>query len=221
MKDHGRPVRNLLLSPPCRHDSRACRSGARRGGDDGDLDRHLDHDRLRAAARRGRGVGRASRHRVCDAAIRYPVEIFEPGNIAQYLSVFAGNLFGLGQLETVRLLDVEFPDTLVAPFHGPKFGMAGVRRLVGTTKRPHVGTIIKPKVGLSPEDTARVAYEAAIGGVDLIKDDETLTNQAFCPIVDRVELGDGPPRRREVRDGAARPLRGQYLDPGRPDPGAG
>ena len=118
--------------------------------------------------------------------IRYPVEIFEPGNIAQYLSVFAGNLFGLGRLETVRLLDVEFPDTLVAPFHGPKFGMEGVRRLVGTTKRPHVGTIIKPKVGLSPEDTARVAYEAAIGGVDLIKDDETLTNQAFCPIADRV-----------------------------------
>ncbi len=118
--------------------------------------------------------------------IRYPVEIFEPGNIAQYLSVFAGNLFGLGRLETVRLLDVEFPDTLVAPFHGPKFGMEGVRRLVGTTKRPHVGTIIKPKVGLTPEDTARVAYEAAIGGVDLIKDDETLTNQAFCPLADRV-----------------------------------
>lgn len=118
--------------------------------------------------------------------IRYPSEIFEPGNVAQYLSVFAGNLFGLGRLETVRLLDVEVPDSLVNPFHGPKFGMEGVRRLVGTTRRPHVGTIIKPKVGLSPEDTARVAFEAAIGGVDLIKDDETLTNQAFCPIVDRV-----------------------------------
>lgn len=120
--------------------------------------------------------------------IRYPVEIFEPGNIAQYLSVFAGNLFGLGRLDTVRLLDVEFPETLVAPFHGPKFGMDGIRQLVGTatSKRPHVGTIIKPKVGLSPEDTARVAYEAAIGGVDLIKDDETLTDQAFCPLANRV-----------------------------------
>ena len=118
--------------------------------------------------------------------IRYPAEIFEPGNIPQYLSVFAGNLFGLGRLDSVRLLDVEFPDVLVAPFAGPKFGMEGVRRLVGTTKRPHVGTIIKPKVGLTPKDTAAVAFEAAIGGVDLIKDDETLTNQAFCPLGDRV-----------------------------------
>lgn len=117
--------------------------------------------------------------------IHFPEEIFEVGNIAQYLSVFAGNLFGLAKLDTVRLLDIELPDGLV-PFHGPKFGIQGVRRLIGTKNRPHLGTIIKPKVGLTPEDTANVAYQAAIGGVDFIKDDETLTNQAFCPISERV-----------------------------------
>jgi ribulose-bisphosphate carboxylase large chain len=121
------------------------------------------------------------------AWIRYPAEIFEPGNVPQYLSVVAGNLFGLSRLEVVRLLDVEFPDELV-PFHGPRFGITGVRKLVGTTNRPHVGTIIKPKVGLTPKDTAAVAYEAAIGGVDLIKDDETLTDQKFCPLAERVPL---------------------------------
>jgi len=117
--------------------------------------------------------------------IHYPAEIFEPGNVPQYLSVVAGNLFGLGSLEAVRLLDVEFPDVLV-PFKGPKFGITGVRRLIGSKKRPHIGTIIKPKVGLNPDDTAAVAYQAAIGGVDFIKDDETLTNQAFCPLNERV-----------------------------------
>ena len=119
------------------------------------------------------------------ARIHYPVEIFEPGNVSQYLSVVAGNLFGLGMLETARLLDVEFTDELVT-FPGPTFGISGVRRIIGTTDRPHVGTIIKPKVGLTPVDTAAVAYEAAIGGVDLIKDDETLTDQPFCPIDERV-----------------------------------
>jgi ribulose-bisphosphate carboxylase large chain len=118
--------------------------------------------------------------------IRYPAEIFEPGNVAQYLSVVAGNLFGLGRLEAVRLLDVVYPDTLIESFKGPKFGIAGIRKMIGSTDRPHVGTIIKPKVGLTPEDTAAVAYEAAIGGVDLIKDDETLTDQAFCPIEKRL-----------------------------------
>jgi ribulose-bisphosphate carboxylase large chain len=117
--------------------------------------------------------------------IHYPTEIFEPGNVSQYLSVVAGNLFGLRLLETVRLLDVEFTDELV-PFPGPTFGISGIRRIIGTTERPHVGTIIKPKVGLTPDDTATVAYEAALGGVDLIKDDETLTDQAFCPIEERV-----------------------------------
>jgi ribulose-bisphosphate carboxylase large chain len=122
------------------------------------------------------------------AKIRYPAEIFEPGNIPQYLSVFAGNLFGLGRLDSVRLLDIDIPEKL-ACFDGPLFGMKGVRRLIGTDKsgRPHVGTIIKPKVGLTPKDTAEVAYNAAVGGVDFIKDDETLTDQAFCPMDERIE----------------------------------
>jgi ribulose-bisphosphate carboxylase large chain len=120
--------------------------------------------------------------------LRYPYEIFEPGNIPQYLSVIAGNLFGLGKLEAVRLLDIEIPRGLDGT--GPKFGIEGVRKLAGTetTRRPHVGTIIKPKVGLTPKDTAEVAYEAAIGGVDLIKDDETLTDQKFCPLIVRLEM---------------------------------
>ncbi len=119
--------------------------------------------------------------------IRYPAEIFEPGNMAQYVSVVAGNLFGLRRLDSVRLMDIEFPDALTR-FKGPKFGITGVRRLIGSKDRPHVGTIIKPKVGLTPEDTAAVAYQAAIGGVDLIKDDETLTDQKFCPIDRRLPL---------------------------------
>ncbi|NYT06177.1 MAG: ribulose 1,5-bisphosphate carboxylase [Methanomicrobiales archaeon] len=117
--------------------------------------------------------------------IRFPAELFEPGNIPQYLSIVAGNLFGLSRLSAVRLLDIELPDVLV-PFRGPKFGIQGIRRLIGTKKRPHVGTIIKPKVGLTPSDTAAVAFQAAIGGVDFIKDDETLTDQPFCPIAERV-----------------------------------
>ncbi|HWQ67771.1 MAG TPA: RuBisCO large subunit C-terminal-like domain-containing protein [Methanospirillum sp.] len=119
--------------------------------------------------------------------ITFPSEIFEQGNIPQYLSVVAGNLFGLSRIAAVRLLDMDIPKELI-PYQGPKFGIEGVRRLIGTTERPHVGTIIKPKVGLSPADTAAVAYEAAIGGVDLIKDDETLTDQKFCPLAERLPL---------------------------------
>ena len=120
--------------------------------------------------------------------VRYPQELFEPGNIAQYLSVVAGNVSGIADVDAIRLLDVEYPEPLVRPFKGPKFGIGGVRKLVGSNKRPHIGTIIRPKAGLTPEDTAAVAYEAAIGGVDLIIDSEIMADQEFCPIGSRVPL---------------------------------
>ncbi len=122
--------------------------------------------------------------------IAYPLILFdiELGGIPNILSITAGNLFGSKSLDNVRLIDIDFPRALSGLFKGPKFGIEGVRRLVGTERdrRPHIGTIIKPKVGLSPKETAQVAYEAAIGGVDFIKDDETLTDQKFCPLYDRI-----------------------------------
>lgn len=119
--------------------------------------------------------------------IGFPEALFEPGNIPQYLSVVAGNLFGLGSLKKVRLMDVIFPESLVRAHSGPKFGIEDARKILGVFDRPFVGTIIKPKVGLNPHDTAQVAAAAVRGGLDLLKDDETLTDQTFCPMVDRVE----------------------------------
>ncbi len=121
------------------------------------------------------------------AEIGFPEELFEPGNIPQYLSVVAGNLFGLGSIEKVRLLDVIFPESMVLAHKGPRFGIKEARAILGVEDRPLAGTIIKPKVGLSPKDTAEVAGQAVRGGLDLVKDDETLTDQAFCPLDDRVE----------------------------------
>lgn len=119
--------------------------------------------------------------------IGFPVELFEPGNIPQYLSVIAGNLFGLGSLRKVRLLDVDFPESLVRAHPGPRFGIEDARKILDAFDRPLVGTIVKPKVGLDPVGTADVAAAAVRGGLDLVKDDETLTDQSFCPMADRVE----------------------------------
>jgi len=90
----------------------------------------------------------------------FPVDDFsiEVGSVPQILSVIAGNLFGLGALKGVRLEDVT---------------------------KPLVGTIVKPKIGLSPEKTAEYVYEAGAGGLTNSKDDETLVDQPFCPIEDR------------------------------------
>ena len=122
-----------------------------------------------------------------DVVIGFPEELFEPGNIPQYLSVVAGNLFGLGAIKKVRLQDVIFPDGLLDAHKGPAFGIEDARKILGVYDRPLVGTIVKPKVGLDPKGTAEVAAAAVRGGLDLVKDDETLTNQSFCPLIPRLE----------------------------------
>ncbi|MBN1235156.1 MAG: ribulose 1,5-bisphosphate carboxylase [Methanotrichaceae archaeon] len=119
--------------------------------------------------------------------IGFPEELFEPGNIPQYLSVVAGNLFGLGDLKKVRLQDVIFPEGLLSAHKGPRFGIEDARKILGVFDRPFVGTIVKPKVGLDPAGTAAVAAAAVLGGLDLVKDDETLTSQSFCPLIPRLE----------------------------------
>jgi len=118
--------------------------------------------------------------------IAYPVELFEDGNMPNILSSVAGNVFGLKALRNLRLLDITFPKALLAGFKGPQYGIAGIRKLVKVPKRPLVGTIIKPKLGLKTVDHAQVAYEAWLGGCDVVKDDENLSSQKFNPFDERL-----------------------------------
>lgn len=118
--------------------------------------------------------------------IAYPLELFEYGNMPNILSSVAGNIFGLKTIKNLRLNNVSFPSELIKSFKGPKFGIGGIRKLFKVYDRPFVGTIIKPKLGLRTEDHARVAYEAWVGGCDIVKDDENLSGQKFNQFEDRV-----------------------------------
>lgn len=118
--------------------------------------------------------------------IAYPIALWEKGNVAQILSGIAGNIFGMKSVKNLRLLDVDFPDKMLNDFDGPAFGIKGIRDAIEVYDRPLVGTIIKPKCGLPPKMHARVAYESWVGGCDIVKDDENLTNQEFNPFEERV-----------------------------------
>lgn len=121
--------------------------------------------------------------------VAYPKEDFsiECGGVPQILSVIAGNLFGLETLRGVRLEDVDFCGSILRKYPGPKFGDEGLRKMLDRPEKPLVGTIVKPKIGLSPKDTAAYIYEAGSGGLTNSKDDETLVDQAFCPIEERTK----------------------------------
>ncbi len=118
--------------------------------------------------------------------IAYPIELFELGNVPQLLSSIAGNIFGMKAVKNLRLLDVRLPQEYIKHFSGPQFGVHGIRRLLNISKRPLLGTIIKPKLGLNEKHHAKTAYHAWIGGCDIVKDDENLTNMRFNKFADRV-----------------------------------
>ena len=111
--------------------------------------------------------------------IAYPSILFEGGNMPQIISSIAGNIFGMKAVKNLRLEDVDFPSSLIKSFKGPQYGIDGIRKLLKVSKRPLVGTIIKPKIGLNEEEHAKVAYDAWVGGIDIVKDDENLSNQKF------------------------------------------
>ena len=103
------------------------------------------------------------------------------------LSSIAGNVFGLKELKNLKLEDVRLPKNLVKSFKGPKYGIAGIRKLLKVRKRPFIGTIIKPKLGLNTKEHAKVAYDAWVGGCDIVKDDENLANQGFNKFKQRLK----------------------------------
>jgi ribulose-bisphosphate carboxylase large chain len=118
--------------------------------------------------------------------IAYPLELFEIDNLPQMFSDVAGNVFGMKAIKNLRVRDIIFPEEYVKQYDGPEFGIQGIREYMDVGKRPLLGTIIKPKVGLSPKEHAEVAYDAWLGGVDVVKDDENLTDQGFNPFGERL-----------------------------------
>lgn len=87
----------------------------------------------------------------------------------------------------LRLLDLQFTPKALEGYGGPQKGIEGIRALTGVYDRPLVLNMIKPSLGYSPETGAGFFFESAMGGVDLIKDDEVLGNIAVSTVAKRVE----------------------------------
>jgi S-methyl-5-thioribulose 1-phosphate isomerase len=117
-----------------------------------------------------------------NATISYAVEIVA-GELTQFLNV----LFGNSSIKPgIRVEHLDLSESLLKHFKGPRFGRQGLRKLFNAPKRPLLSTAVKP-MGLSCKELAEIAYQFALGGMDLIKDDHGLTDQCCSPFVERVK----------------------------------
>ncbi|HZR01482.1 MAG TPA: RuBisCO large subunit C-terminal-like domain-containing protein [Chloroflexota bacterium] len=115
------------------------------------------------------------------ATVSYAVEA-TGGELPQLLNVVFGNT---SLKPGVRVERLELAPSLLAAFRGPRFGRAGLRRLLGAPDRPLFCTALKP-LGLGPRELAEQAHAFALGGIDVVKDDHGLADQPWAPFEERV-----------------------------------
>ena len=119
-----------------------------------------------------------------DVVISYPLEAVGT-DIAALMTITIGGVFAVRGLSGVRVMDIDLPqEWSVHP--GPQFGVSGSRKLMGVDQGPMIASIIKPSLGLLPEETADVVAKLCAAGVDFIKDDEKLMSPGYSSLEDRV-----------------------------------
>jgi 2,3-diketo-5-methylthiopentyl-1-phosphate enolase len=125
----------------------------------------------------------AGGERYADIRIAYPDVNFSRDIPALLVTIF-GKLSMDGR---IKLTDLHVSDGFAAAFPGPRFGLDGVRSLLGVHDRPLLMSIFKSVIGHDLDELKQQFYLQAAGGVDLIKDDEILFENPLTPIERRVE----------------------------------
>jgi ribulose-bisphosphate carboxylase large chain len=103
------------------------------------------------------------------------------GNIQNILTYIVGNVLGMKEINALKLLDIWFPPAMLEQYDGPSYTIDDMRKYLNVYDRPILGTIIKPKMGLTSAEYAEVCYDFWVGGGDFVKNDEPQADQDFCP----------------------------------------
>jgi ribulose-bisphosphate carboxylase large chain len=123
----------------------------------------------------------------CRVKIAHPHRNFGP-KLPNLLTAACGEgAFYSPGISVIKLLDIEFPISYLQHFEGPKFGIEGLRDILGVYDRPLFFGVIKPNIGLPPEPFAELAYQSWLGGLDIAKDDEMLGDVEWSPLSERAE----------------------------------
>ena len=120
-----------------------------------------------------------------DVDIEFPLEAIGTDLVA-LMTIAIGGVFSIKGFSGIRIVDMKLPWEFAAAHPGPQFGVEGSRALTGVRGRPIVGSIVKPSLGLYPQETADMVRELAEADVDFIKDDEKLMSPAYSSLADRV-----------------------------------
>jgi ribulose-bisphosphate carboxylase large chain len=137
----------------------------------------------------------------CRVTIAHPHGNFGP-RIPNLLSAVCGEgAFFAPGIPLIRLQDIRFPESYLAAFQGPQFGVAGLRQRLQAFNRPIFFGVIKPNIGLPAAPFAELGYQSWLGGLDIAKDDEMLADIPWCSLAERAAALGEACRRAERETG--------------------
>jgi 2,3-diketo-5-methylthiopentyl-1-phosphate enolase len=120
---------------------------------------------------------------VAEITIGYPVI-----NFTSTFSALLTTVFGKLSMDgIIKLVALDIPESFRRTFPGPKFGVAGVRDRLDVQDRPLLMSIFKSCIGNNLDELTMHFTEQALGGADLIKDDEIFFTETYASPEARVE----------------------------------
>ena len=115
--------------------------------------------------------------------IGFPIVNIKGMGIPMLFTTVIGNI---SITHGLKLVDLAFPKGWLEDFKGPKFGIDGLRDLLKVPERPLLNNMVKPCTGHTADVAADLVYQAAVGGCDVVKDDELISNPAFNTLEERI-----------------------------------
>ncbi|MHA2048289.1 MAG: RuBisCO large subunit C-terminal-like domain-containing protein [Promethearchaeota archaeon] len=129
------------------------------------------------------GIPKDIKERTYFVQIGFPISNIKGMGIPMLLTTVIGNI---SITHGLKLVDLAFPKAWLEDFKGPKFGIDGLRKLLDVPERPLLNNMVKPCTGHTADVAADLVYKAAVGGCDVVKDDELISNPAFNTLEDRI-----------------------------------
>ncbi len=115
--------------------------------------------------------------------VAFPILLFDH-TVPSILTMIYGKL---SFTENIKVIDISFPPAFLDHFQGPKLGKNGIREVLNIHHEPLLMSVIKPCVGHTVEEFAEEFYKHALGGADLVKDDEIFFDDSLAPFEKRIE----------------------------------
>ncbi len=115
--------------------------------------------------------------------ISFPIENFG-SDLGALLTAVYGKI---SLAPKIKLEDIEFSQKYLQMFKGPRFGINGIREMIGKKNKPLLMSIFKPCLGLTPGELGSMFFTQAEAGFDLVKDDEILYDSDFNLTLKRLE----------------------------------